>query len=168
MIKMNKFILFLIFGLIIFSPKIIMQAYCLDLIPTTSEKIANVIYKDKKKYKFIYFFTSWCYECNETLDKLHKMQLDRNLSQKYNFYIISLDDDNKKLLKFSNTKIKDKSKIFYFDKFAEIEKFLIKTNINYDNAVPFYCILNENNTIIKEGYFELEQLSKIIKNQNKK
>lgn len=163
---MNKFVLSLLFGLIVFLSQISMQAHCLDLMQASSEEMVNFIYKDKKKYKFIYFFTSWCYECNETLDKLHEMQLDRKLSQKYNFYIISLDDNYKKLLKFSNSKTNNESKIFYFNTFDEIEKFLIKTKINYDNAVPFYCMLDENNTIIKEGYFELEELSKIAKSHN--
>ena len=159
---MNKFILIILLYFTTFSPQASIQAHCLDLIQTSPKQIKSLIYKDKNKYKFIYLFTSWCYECNETLDKLHSMQLNNKLSKKYNFYFISLDDNYKKLLQFSNNKTNNISKIFYFDKFDEIKRFLIDTNINYDNAVPYYCILNEDNKIVTEGYFELEELDKVI------
>ena len=134
-----------------------------ELESTTSEKMNKLINDEKEKYKLLYFFTTWCYECNESLDQISKMQLDHKLSKKYHFINISLDDNFKKLENYSKNNEKNKSKIYYFKLQEEIGKFFVNTKINYDNAVPYYCILDHNNNVIIEGYFELGDIEKYLK-----
>jgi hypothetical protein len=123
----------------------------------------KLINDEREKSKLLYFFTTWCYECNESLDQISKMQRDHKLSKKYNFINISLDDNFKKLEKYSKNNEENKSKIYYFKQQKEIGKFFVSTKINYDNAVPYYCILDHNNSVIMEGYFELGDIEKYLK-----
>lgn len=134
-----------------------------ELESTTSEKMNKLINDEREKSKLLYFFTTWCYECNESLDQISKMQRDHKLSKKYNFINISLDDNFKKLEKYSKNNEENKSKIYYFKQQKEIGKFFVSTKINYDNAVPYYCILDHNNSVIMEGYFELGDIEKYLK-----
>ena len=134
-----------------------------ELEPTTSEKMNKLISDEKIRYKFLYFFTTWCYECNQSLDQISKMQLDHKLSKKYFFINISLDDNFKKLENYSKNNEKNKSKIYFFKRQKEIGKFFINAKINYDNAVPYYCILDHNNNVIIEGYFELGSIEKYLR-----
>lgn len=134
-----------------------------ELKSTTSEKMNKLINDEKERYKLLYFFTTWCYECSQSLDQISEMQLDHKLSKKYHFINISLDDNFKKLENYSKNHKKNKSKIYYFKLQKEKGKFFLDAKINYDNAVPYYCILDRNNNMVIEGYFELGEIEKYLK-----
>ena len=160
--KMNKFALCII-TFISLTSLFANISNSFELESTTSEKMNKLINDEREKSKLLYFFTTWCYECNESLDQISKMQLDNKLSKKYHFINISLDDNFKKLENYSKNNEKNKFKIYYFKRQEEIGKFFINTKINYDNAVPYYCILDRNNDVIIERYFELGDIEKYLK-----
>jgi thiol-disulfide isomerase/thioredoxin len=161
---MNRFSFILLPAIvfILLTSSFLPKSNCFELEATTAEKMDKLLKNENKKYKFLYFFTTWCYECNESLDHISQIQSNSKLSKKYDFINIALDDDLKKLKKYSKENNQNKSKIYYFGTQKETAQFFLSTKIDYNNAVPYYCILDNSNKIVIDGYFELSDIEKYL------
>ena len=161
---MNRFSFILLPAIvfILLTSSFIPKSNCFELEATTAENMDKLIKNGNKKYKFLYFFTTWCYECNESLDHISQIQFSSKLSKKYDFINIALDDDLKKIKKYSKDNNQNKSKIYYFETRKEIARFFLITKIGYNNAVPYYCILDNSNNIVIDGYFEHSDIEKYL------
>ncbi|MFQ3307112.1 MAG: thioredoxin-related protein [Candidatus Midichloriaceae bacterium] len=120
---------------------IISTSHAVEIKSMNHKEMCDEIKSNTGKKKYLYFFTSWCYECNESLKELLKKDDDKD----YITYIISLDFHINDLNLFAEENKKYNKNIYFFKEKNLIGEFFNMCNIEYDDSIPYHVIFDENN-----------------------